>query len=71
MEIVKLKVDLRKSYLNHLLVLIITIGAGVGKMLLSDDIGMLTVVGIFIIVGSLALYTVIISSLENEIREIK
>ncbi len=71
MEIVKLKVDLRKSYLNHLLVLIITIGAGVGKMLLSDDIGMLTVVGIFIIVGSLALYTAIIASLENEIREIK
>ncbi len=71
MEIVKLKVDLRKSYLNHLLVLIITIGAGVGKMLLSDDIGVLSVVGIFIIVMSLALYTAITSSLENEIREIK
>jgi len=70
-EIVKLKVDLRKSYLNHLLVLIITIGAGVGKMLLNGDIGMLTVVGIFIIVMSLVLYTAITSSLENEIREIK
>lgn len=70
-EIVKLKVDLRKSYLNHLLVLIITIGAGVGKMLLNGDIGMLTVVGIFIIVMSLVLYTAITPSLENEIREIK
>lgn len=40
-------------------------------MLLSDDIGMLTIIGIFIIVMSLALYTAITSSLENEVREIK
>lgn len=71
MDKIKLKVDLRKSYLNHLLVLIITVGAGVAKMLISDDIGFITFAGIFIIVMSLGLYTAITSSLENEIKDIK
>jgi len=70
-EQLKIKVDLRKSYLNHLLVLIVTIGASIGKMFIDNRIGNIFYAGVFIIVSCIIAYVMVSYQLEKKIKDIK
>ena len=71
MEKLKSKIDLYKTYLNHLLVLIVTIGAGVTNMFTKGDFTLAFWVGSVLLVLSMVNYAILAYRLNKELKDIK
>lgn len=71
MEKLKSKIDLHKTYLNHLLVLIVTIGAGVTNMFVKNDFKLVFFVGVVLLVLFIVNYGILAYRLNKELKSIK
>ncbi|RLA74014.1 MAG: hypothetical protein DRG11_06270 [Epsilonproteobacteria bacterium] len=60
-----------RTYLNHLLVFIVTIGASVTNMFLKDEVGVVFILGCFILLFLLILYLKIATMKHIKINELK
>ncbi len=71
MEKIKSKIDLHKTFLNHLLVLIVSIGAGTVNMFLKSDFNLMFFCGLVILFSFLVTYGILAYRLNNDLKSIK
>ncbi|MBL0703204.1 MAG: hypothetical protein JJV95_04405 [Sulfurospirillum sp.] len=69
MERLKNKIDLHKTYLNHILVIIVTVGAGVTNMFLKHDINVVFFVGVVVLMVFIATYGIMANKLNKELKD--
>lgn len=71
MEKFKSKVDLHKTYLNHLMVFLITITVGTTNIFIKNDITVIFYIGIFLTIVCMFGYGIIAYKLEKDLKDLK
>ena len=69
MEYKKTKIDLLKTYLNHLLVMIIGVGGGSFSMMAKGRDDMLVNLGIISVVASIVVYAIIAININKTLKD--
>ena len=60
-----------KGYMNIIVALILTIGAGISKLYLSNDINILFWIGILFIILAIIVFIILSKNIHNNIKKLK